>query len=523
MNHIKNAIQNIPFPQKSIQPELSFRKFLDRRGLRSFPDGIRHLETDGVIKPIRAKPRCFHPFQIWPITEFLKNLNLDLTSAYSHTGLNESRLKQVGATNWNHQIDTMRKFISTDFCKSFQNTILPLLLWIESYYLPIVRGSRPGFVTLSNCDIVEWTAWKRSMKPSDWLAVHTVSVDEITERRERLLATAYHTDPCPNLYMLLRSMSFNHRSRFTGQLRLAYDLYEIAELMRLFLEDVMDKSIRKEWDPRGNPDSPWVERLFGSQPRFGDPAFLRPLIRHYGLDPAFRVMWLVEGDTEEAFIAQYAKRLGTDISSFVTIQNFGGDSPLRKTVPAINASLETARRDQRFVTLTFDDSRDIRRRVESLVRSGLVNIPFVLSDPDFELDNFQIIQLVDVALNLARDVQNPIGICREELVNRVTERISKKNRSFNKALNDILHFEGEDFRLSKGTEWGQRLADYLSDRRDAEAEADEYDSEELTSVELQVLRVSRSSEPVIDYPLSVFELDPSSLEIRGTRLTEKDL
>ena len=416
----------------------------------------------------------------------------------------------------------MKTFPSTEFCIVFHTTILPMLLWIDSYYLPVVRAPRPGMVTLANCDIIDWTDWKQSTNPSDWLAAHSVSIEQFIEWRDRLLFTAYNTDPCPNLYLLFRSMPFDHRDRFAGRLRLAYDLYEMAELMRLFIEDVTEVSVRKEWDPRGHPDSLWVERLYGSQPRFGDPGFLRPLVRHYGLDPAYRIMWLVEGDTEEAFIAQYNKRLGTDISGFVTIQNFGGDSALRSRVPAVDASLETAKREQRFVTLTFDDSRELRGRVESLMNLGLINIPFVLSNPDFELGNFQTAQLIEVALTWARDVQKPIGICREELVNRVNTRISEKNRSFDRALNDILHCEGEEFRLSKGSEWGQRLANYLSDRRDAEVAAEQYTEKDLTSIEQQIFRVSWSSQPVIDYPSSVFKLDPSNLEIRGTRLTEKD-
>ena len=523
MNLLGNAIQNIPFPQKLIEPVISFDRFLAQRNFRLAPKGIKQLELDGIIRPVRTNPRCFHPFQIWPISDFLNNLSLNLTSVYSHIGHDESRLRQVGPLNWKRQIDDLSDYSSTDFFIDFQSRLLPLLLWIESYYLPVIRGDRPGRVTLTNCEYTEWKEWQRSTEPITWLAAHSISVDQLLKWHGRLLWKAHSTDPCPNLYLLLRSTSYGQREQFTGPLRLAYDLYEIAELLRRFLEEVTDTSIRKEWDPRGSPDSTWVERIYGSQPRFGDPEFLRPLIRNYGLDPAFRVMWMIEGDTEQGFIDQYYKRLGIDISRFVTIQNFVGDSQLKNKVPAIDASLETARRDQRFVTLTFDDSKELRRRVRSLVREGLINIPFVVNDPDFELGNFQIAQLVDVALIWARDIRKPIGICREELVSHVEYRTSNKNRSFDRALNDILQCEGEEFRLSKGTNWGQRLADYLSDRRDAEAETDEYSEEELTSIELQILRVSRSSEPVIDYPSSVDEIDPSNLEIRGNRLTEKEV
>ena len=117
----------------------------------------------------------------------------------------------------------------------------------------------------------------------------------------------------------------------------------------------------------------------------GIPGFLRPLIRHYGLDPGFRVRWLVEGPTEEGFIVQYVDRLEASIREFVNIRQFGGDGSFQKELAAIDADLKAARAEQCFVTLTFDESKGARGRLEDLIASGLVNFPFVLNTPDFEL------------------------------------------------------------------------------------------------------------------------------------------
>ena len=310
-------------------------------------------------------------------------------------------------------------------------------------------------------------------------------------------------------------MPFDQRNRFKGRLRLAYDLYEIAEVIRLFLEKVSDKPVTKEWHPNGHPDTPWVERVYGNQPKFGSPEFLRPVVRHFGLDPAFRMRWLVEGETEEGFILRYTERLGANIGEFVTIRNFGGDGSFQRQIPAIDADLQAAREEQCFVTLTFDDdSNSTRSRLGGLVQNGHVNVPFVLNKPDFELENFTVSQLVSVAAAWASDLSKPIKLNQETLAEGVSLRIEEKKEGFQKAFNSVLYLNGEkQYKLSKGAEWGERLADCLLETRDSELESGTYSEHSLTKIERQLLFIMRNSEPFIDYLGSIRHLDPTSLEI----------
>lgn len=482
--------------------------------------GIRNLVEDEVIKPITQNPDSYHPFQIWPISKYLSHLNLNLTSAYGSIGDDKPRLEKLGALNWPHCMERMNAFKSSEFCKKFNTQLLPLLLWIESYYLPRVRAPRPGKVTLRNCNLVEWNDWKMANDPKAWLEEHDIKLEQLVKWRDALLLHAYHIDPDPNLYILLRSMPSNQRDRFRGKLRLAYDLYEIAELMRLFIEDISNSSIRKEWDPRGHPASVWVEDLYGSQPRFGDPEFLRAVVRHHGLDPAFRVVWLVEGQTEEGFIKEYARRSGWGLESFVSIQNFGGDGAFQKKLSAVNASLQSARNSQCFVTVTFDWSTRARNRIEGLVDQDLISLPFVLHEPEIERALFTIDELVEVAVSWADDLQKTIEMSRKDLALKVASRVGLKGGTFHKAINDILRMSGHDFELGKGIEWGSRLAKFLNDKRESEYQAGIYSEDRISGFEKQIFRVQRSSEPFIDYPLSISDLDSSRLEIVPNVLVE---
>ena len=158
------------------------------------------------------------------------------------------------------------------------------------------------------------------------------------------------------------------------------------------------------------------------------------------------------------------------------------------------------------MTLTFDDDSDAtRQRVEGLLAKGLVNLRFVLNKPDFEMGNFTVNQLVAVAAAWAADLSKPITMDQETLVRDVSVRISR-NDKFQQALNYVLRCNNEQFRLSKGPKWGERLADLLFDTRDTERD--------LSKMERQIQFVLRGSQPFIDYPMSIKNLDPASLEIK---------
>ena len=86
MNPLERAIHERPYPQLNLRSEVLFSNFLRDRNLRIGRKGIRNLVADDIIKPITYNPDSYHPFQIWPISEYLRNLSINLTSAYAAVG-----------------------------------------------------------------------------------------------------------------------------------------------------------------------------------------------------------------------------------------------------------------------------------------------------------------------------------------------------------------------------------------------------------------------------------------------------
>ena len=507
MNLVTKAVTKRPFPQLPFMSEHGFDSFLRDRGFRVGIAGIRSFVDSGLIETLDNVTGDFHPFQIWPISRLFRGLEVQLDAGISHYGVDPSGMKKYVDLNWPYRAQTLTDFPKSNACLEFNLKVFPLLLWLESHFMPLVRGPRPSVNTLANSDLYTWYRWTTRSQLGDLLDEHSISAEHLSDWRDKTLLDAFESDPSPDLYLLLRSMPFGQRDRFRGRLRLAYDLYELTEVIRLFLEQVSKKPVKKEWDPTGHPDTRWVERIYGEQPKFGSPRFLRSVVRNYGLDPAYRVRWLVEGQTEEGFILRYAKSLGANIQEFVTIRNFRGDSAFKNEIAAINADLEAAKKEQCFVTLTFDESVNARKRLHSLIKTGLVNFRFILNEPDFELENFSVDQLIEVTANWASDLHKPIGMNIETLADKVTNRIETKAEKFEKALNSVLHLNGECYTLCKGTEWGERLGDYLSDKRESDAKAGVYSESCLSKIEGQILFVLKNSNPDIDYRLSIKHLE----------------
>ena len=448
MKLVKDAVTTRPFAQLPFMSESSFASFLRDRGFSVWSGGIPSFVDSGLIDRLPTPNGDFHPFQMWPISHVFRELDVPPDSGVSVWGLDPEGLKKCMELNWPRRAKFLVDFPKSDTCLEFNVKILPLLLWLESHFLPIIRGPRPGVITLTNSDLHQWHGWTKRSQLKDLLDKHSISVEQLSDWRARILSDALHYDSSPDLYLLLRSIPFDRRNYWRGSLRLAYDLYEIAEIIRLCLEQVSENAVTKEWDPQGHPNAHWVQEFYGSQPEFGAPAFLRNVIRRYGLDPAYRARWLVEGATEEGFIVRYAERLGADIREFVSIREFGGDGAFKKEQPAIDSDLKAAKEEQCFVTLTFDDTRGARRRLKGLLDERLINLPFALNDPDFELENFTEDQLVAVAVNWATNLKQPIKMCQGALVRKVKSRISMKNEDFRKAFNAVLYMNDEIFHAS---------------------------------------------------------------------------
>ncbi|HXZ95044.1 MAG TPA: hypothetical protein VEG28_03930 [Dehalococcoidia bacterium] len=511
MDSLGQAVNDRPFQQTEFMSERSMASFLRDRGLDIGTTGIRALVECGVIKRLGHQTGDFHPFQVWPISQFIKRLNVSLAPAISYFGLDVNELQQFFSKRWPYLEEQIRGFSQSPVCREFDQ-LLPLLLWLESYYLPFVRGPRPDVISFVGADLEGWEKWRKETNPIAWLDEFNIKEEQLSAWRQGVLQTAESYDPATDWYLLIRSIPSEIRFKIRGTFLLAYDLYEIAEMVRVFLEKAFGKSLTKEWDPRGHPDAPWANRFYGvAGIRPGSAELNRSLIRRFGLDPTPRVLWLVEGATELSFIHEYSRGLGIPVDSYAEFREFSGDGALKKQLQVINQDLISAAGRQQFVTVTFDEAPASRQRIRELLQQKLITLRFVMNSPDFEGQNFSIEELLNVTLQWAREEGVDIPGCVTGLTEQIEKYLNSKKVSTTKAIDYVL--KDYHWGIDKGNEWGGRLARLLLQKREDEVKMGTYTEKNLSKIEKQVIFTLQSGQPHIDYKLSIEHMDFRNLEI----------
>ena len=513
MSLIQAAIASIPFPQLPLMTKRRFALFLRQRGIGVGEKGVQALVDSHVVERLGEASACFHPFHIWPIARMLHNTKIDLSTSIRHYGLNVEATKKFVELQVTGRVkDWFEQFPKSIQSIDFNERLIPLLLWLESYYLPEIRGTFKR---------QKWQDWVKHIHLPDLLTRHSLSIDELRSFRNMILNDALWHDPAEYAYLLFRSMPFDKRDQFKGSLRIAYDLYEMAEILRLFVERVSGQLLTKEWDPTGKPTPDWAVRRYGGRIKFGDPVFTRSLAREYGLDPSPRVRWLVEGQTEEGFITRYAERIRMNLLQFVKFQPLFGDGGLntrsRNLPDWLKAWLKSAYEEQCFATVTIDESARVRKNIDTFKKQRLINMPYVVNTPDFECATLERDQLLDVMCSWMAELSGSwidFQSIRDEISRNDDGGNGAKTliNEFNKALK-MRSVDGS-IQVKKGRIWGSKMADYLSDYRDNQISNGTYSEESLSKIERQILAVSRYSQPFVDFSLSIKNISPHGLEIK---------
>ncbi len=198
-----------------------------------------------------AKPICqddgkdyYDQYQIYEIALLDIAVKNTINSVMLHQSGQEKQFKEI----------ISYPFQSNDFLrnkvKRFWN-FLPLLLELRYYYLPEVLG----FATLKifNFDgeykpqtYEEWESDRDSYDAASLLSELSLNPEDIDVFRLDLLSIAHQIDPADSWYVFIRKLRRLHNydfKRIKGNLRLAHDLYQMAEMLTKFLE----KATGKDW------------------------------------------------------------------------------------------------------------------------------------------------------------------------------------------------------------------------------------------------------------------------------------
>jgi len=480
----------------AINPDLDRNRFRDldlQYDVPSFVDlGQEVKKNSDWSPPIASLPGSlsdsllWHPFQLWFFYRLARTLEISIALDASLSGPEAySRLSQRLVSDVPERMET----IANEGEHTVFLRVLALLLLAE----PIVHISINSSISLYphlGESLDKYFSWREGLNSSALLSSVGLTVPEVEQWHHNLAANAHISDPINDFRILLRHASRRKLEKLEGRALLALGLYDMAEVLRRYLEQFHGRELLEEDDVIYGPQGPDVKRRFYGSPRTADfnRTIFRRIVRDFDLDPQARTTWFIEGDTEEAYIKRIADRLHIDLDrAGVEVMNLNGLGGL-----ASDRLMELLERFQReevfpFVSIDSDARQEHLRCLRNYASKGLLPIGFKVWNPNFEASNFTYDELANVANQMAKDAGFAADIIPAEIELEMTRSSQPIGKTIEKLWNKRLFFG------NKGTAWGKALADWASNNPCPASYADSEGNRPINALLFRLLRGQLSS------------------------------
>lgn len=296
---------------------------------------LNFYRKEGFLLPVYSENGvdCYSSFQVY-------NLYL-LETHRSYCLKPDAGTKYKGKTikfpklSWQ---EILKNKINSDILKvqiDDFNKVLLLLLKIQDYYLPEIRGNkrigewqdykgtvvRGGtcFVTISNFILSSIRKWRTNLimngkfNPQRILSDSKLEVETIKNWTIKLAGILKDVDPLVEWrwHLFVTYIDYNKRQKLKGDALLAEDFYEMVNILFLFLkdlgEDLLDKGISDVFDwfdlsPRDEKSKlpHWKERDYGKEALNNPYQMLEFLSNRFGVNPKPKAIIFTEGDEWKA-------------------------------------------------------------------------------------------------------------------------------------------------------------------------------------------------------------------------------
>lgn len=338
-----------------------------------------------------------------------------------------------------------------------------------------------------------YDAWRRAEDGERLLDVAGLPLARVEHWHRDLAIRAELDDPLEAFRPLIRHASRDKRKRLKGAALRAESLYDAAAVLRHYAELYHGCTWIEEDDARHGPHGAVVKQGLYGAPRTGDfdRTVFRCLVRDYDLDPQARTTWFVEGETEMAFARHWARLRGLDLAKAgVEIMNVRGVGGI--TSDRLRDLLERFRREEAFAFISLDEDRggEHLRLLRKYAADRLLIAGYRVWRPDFELANFTVEELADVANTLAVEAGAGVRLTADA----IRDEMERSGKAAFEAIK--AHWGRAAFYTGKGEGLGRALAEWAVDHP-APSEVVEEEQRPIETLILFLLRGEWS-----DYPLT---------------------
>ena len=324
-------------------------------------------------------------------------------------------------------------------------TLIPrvgLLILLEEYYGPLVKLQLPYNVydTASRADRNDKNMqWRKRYSPNHTLLLGGMKIEEIESFYETLAFRADSLDPLANWFILQQLIKLTRRYKLKGQALLAQEYYSLMFMIASFIYHLKGKKMLDPDDTLDGEGGKWKERIFGSPFDYTTKKTQNQILKYFLIDRPYELVFLVEGETEEAVIELILKARGVDLEKDgFFVYNIRGQSNLEHLKPlfrmshlvdiTIYAMLDNDKEVDKNIDKMKEHARQLGYTKDILIRKW---------DRDFETENFGIDAVIDKANELIdkkgynkvskSDVEDRMNRAGDALIRAIENTIGRVN------------------------------------------------------------------------------------------------
>jgi hypothetical protein len=404
---------------------------IDRRGYHMYSDERplpRRLanwkNARKTLKPLRKEIELlFHPFRYYVLYHISRLIEVHVSSMQTFLQEHFPHLLEISLTMFNNFSQSDKFTTSIDNW----NDVTSLCILTEPYIYQRIFHS----IRYDPTEVQNWQVGAKEINQHITDYWHNnveklylnIGVKRLEEIRQDLCVNTQLLDPNRWIHTLLCLGESELRLELEGHLGGALLLRTMAEMLRRATEEVFDNQLREEdelglgWMPEDVK-----ETIYGSNRLLDNSQAGSVFARRYGLNYKPHVHLYGEGNTEYGALNSFFKTMGIPVTNLHGLIKEG-----KSMVTFFRDSLRSDIRDHMYSLVVIDgDVPENVKIMESAARNNQTSEEdgifgrFFLSQPDFEIANFEIEELEEV-LWIWVGGESPSQADREQLHSHVKD------------------------------------------------------------------------------------------------------
>jgi hypothetical protein len=256
-----------------------------------------------------------------------------------------------------------------------------LLMLLGEIYGPLVKRMR---IQHDISNLYKWYKWtSNKFSPKEILEFTGMSIEDIKGLYDYLCERAYHIDPLGNWFPLLQLMKVSAIGKLEGKALLSQDYYTLAYVLSNFIYQLTGEKMLDPDDMNDGTMGVWKKKIYGDPFDYDSRKTRNIILDNYLANRPFRLILVVEGDTEETIINLILEALAIDPDrdGFI-IHNLRGQSNIKINLGTI---YYLASKDFIDVFTILDNDHEAD---EIITRFNIGTERYHKWERDFEYDNF---------------------------------------------------------------------------------------------------------------------------------------